>query len=129
MQGRNIINREELVLRAITEAHWDEKNNRGSSSLFKGENISLSRLSILDQKSIFLIFFRDLDKPSNSLLGAGKISVGNIEDAGKENPNQPVVITVVEDPIPENIAHAEITQNISRSIAKKIIDKIVFVPV
>lgn len=129
MQDRPVLPREELVLRAITEAHWDVKNQRGSSNLFQGVDISLSRLSILDQEAIFLIFLHQLDKPTNSLLGAGKISVGAIQEAGRENVTPPFEITVVEDPTTENKAHAEIPQNITRSIAKKIRDKLQWIPI
>lgn len=113
--------REENIVRAITSADWDAKNNRYSSDLFKGERKSVSRLSILALEELFRIFHRQLDKlPDKIVVKAGEINVGHLQNIGR-NHSSPVVLTVVPDPIPDNPAHAEIPQKISRGLALKII--------
>lgn len=108
----------ENVLRAINETHWhwDGNKNRLSSSLFTGANTSLSRLSILNKAEIFAIFKKEL---KCKVISAGEINVGALMQIGQ---NHNVEITVEQDPLPTNPAHAEIPQKISRKIAFKIID-------
>jgi len=99
--------------------------NRVSSSLFKGENISVSRLEILPIHQLFEIFNRELVKPpERSVVGAGEINVGRLQQIGREF-THPLELTVEHDPLPTNPAHAEIPQRISKGLSKRIIDDLV----
>ena len=118
--------REEDIVRAICDSHFDKKNNRFSSYLFRGPDISVSRLLILPLDNIFKIFHRDLDKPPRSkVICAGEINVGKLQDIGKGH-NEPKIITVEIDALPDNPAHAVIPQKLSPSLAKKIIRELRF---
>ncbi len=126
---------EENIVRAIHFAWWDIEADRKSSSIFKGENISVSRLAILSLIELFPIFHRQLDtSPNGKIVGAGEINVGNLQNIGREFVENPTEITVEEDPtkenpekrVVENPAHAEIPQKISRGLANKIIKELIF---
>lgn len=114
---------EESVLRAIHTAHWDEQRNRWSSSLFKGSNISVSRLAILEMEELFAIFHLELDSPprNRSVVGGGEINVGRLQEIGRNFQSRPTALTVEMDPTPTNPAHAEIPQDISKGLAFEII--------
>jgi len=101
----------ENILRAINEAHWDNKQKRGTSSLFRGPNTSVSRLAILDKDEIIKIFRMELRCP---VLFAGEINIGHLKQIGKNHDKE---ITVEQDPTETNPAHAEIPQKIT---AKKL---------
>lgn len=109
---------EENVLRAIHTAHWDERNKRWSSELFKGKNTSVSRLSILRLAELFAIFHQELDSPPKNrfIIGAGEINVGQLQEIGR-NYQPPIELTVEEAPTVSNPAHGEIPQKISRPLA------------
>ncbi len=95
-----------------------------SSSLFKGENISVSRLAVLPLDQLFEIFNRELVKPpERSVVGAGEINVGRLQQIGREF-THPLELTVEHDPQPGNPAHAEIPQRISKGLSKRIIDEL-----
>ncbi len=116
--------REENIVRAICDSHFDKRNNRISSYVFVGPNTSVSRLMILSLDELFKIFHRDLDKPPKSkVIASSEINVGKLQDIGK-NHNEPQAITVEIDPLPENKAHAVIPQKLSRSLALKIISEL-----
>lgn len=114
---------EENVLRAIHTADWDERNNRWSSSLFKGRNVSVSRLAILKMTELFAIFHQELDSPPKNrfVVGGGEINIGLLQEVGRGFQGRPTDLTVEEDPTETNPAHAEIPQDISRGLAFAII--------
>lgn len=129
------VSSEENIVRAIHSAWWDLETDIKSSSIFKGEKISVSRLSILNLNELFDIFHKQLDtSPNGIIVGAGEMNVGRLQKIGLEFTQNPTKITVEEDPtkedlerkIVENPAHAEIPQRISRGLAKKIIDELLF---
>lgn len=112
---------DEDIARAITSAHYD--GERISSALFRGQNISVSRLAVFHLNEILKIFVSQLNKPDSDppikLLGAGLINVGGLQIIGR-NHASPISLTVLMDPLLENPAHAVIPQKISRGLAKKI---------
>ncbi len=111
---------EEDIVRAIHNAHFDEEKGRLSSSLFKGQNTSVSRLAILPLPELFKIFHEDLDKPPERLVyAAGEINIGHLIYIG-ESHSQPLSLTVEEAILPHNTAHAEIPQKISKGLALRI---------
>lgn len=121
------VSSEENVVRAVHKAWWDEKENRKSSAIFKGQNISVSRLSNLSLDKLFEILHKQLDSsPNGIIIGLGEINVGELKEIGKKFVS-PVKITVEEVPLPENPAHAEIAQKISRGLAKTIIKELNFI--
>ena len=125
---RPLVDSKENIVRAIRTADWDKKKNRFSSDLFKGPYTSVSRLSILSLKELFEIFHRDLDReisdPPNIVRWAGEINVGNMQRIGLTH-QKPIQITVEQDPTPNNIAHAEIIQKLSRGLSIKIINSLI----
>ena len=118
---------EENIVRAVHFAHWDEQTSRKSSAIFKGQNLSVSRLAILLLPQLFPIFHQQLDtSPNGVIVGAGEINVGKLQKIGREY-QTPVELTVEKDPLPDNPAHAEIPQRISsRGLAKAIINEMIF---
>ncbi|MBV9109542.1 MAG: hypothetical protein JO306_09065 [Gemmatimonadetes bacterium] len=71
---------------------------------------------------LFGIFRRDLTEPPNKLLvGAGEVNIGVMQNIGNSADN-PTRITVEIDPQPDNRAHAEIPQKLSRGIVKRIVE-------
>lgn len=121
---------EEEVLRAIRRADWDKRKNRYSSSLFKGCDISISRLAILSYNEIVKIFRADFDdRPTGPLEATGQISVGELQKIGTNYKANPTNLTVVPKPLKDNCAHAEIPQNISKGLAKQIIGALKIKPV
>ncbi len=116
----------ENIVRAIHRAWWDEKENRKESSIFKGQNISVSRLSILSIDELFKILHPQLDSsPNGIVIGLGEINVRRLKEIGREFVN-PMELSVEKDPLPENPAHAEIPQKITRGLAKAIIKELDF---
>lgn len=127
--SRPQISSEENIVRAIHKAWWDEQTNRKDSSIFRDSRnkLSVSRLSILNLPELFVIFHKELDtSPNGVIIGAGEINVGHLQKIGKEFLDNPTIITVEEDPMEGNPAHAEIPQKISRGLAKKIISELLF---
>ena len=114
---------EENVLRAIHSAHWDERKERYSSSLFKGSGTSVSRLSILGISELFAILHLELDSPPKNrfVTGGGEINIGRLQEVGRGYQQRPTYLTVEEAPTETNRAHAEIPQEISKGLAFEII--------
>ncbi len=121
---------EEEVLRAIRRADWDRKNNRYSSALFSGRNVSVSRLEILSYDEIVKIFRADFDqRPTGPLEATGQINVAQLQQIGLNYKANPTKLSVVPKPLKENLAHAEVPQNISRGLAREIIAALKKIPV
>lgn len=113
---------QEDIVRAIHDAQWDRFNDRKSSTIFKGKNISVSRLSVLSLRELFKIFHAKLDgSPNGVIVAVGEINVGALQEIGRRY-QHPVALTVEEDPQDDNKAHAVVPQDISRGLAKLIID-------
>jgi hypothetical protein len=116
---------DEDVVRAITTAHWDPEEGRISSSLFKGEGISVSRLQVLSLAALLDLCDRELVRPpERSVRGAGEIRVRSLKQIGREF-QHPTELTVEQDPTPTNPAHAEIPQRISKGLSRRIVDALV----
>ncbi len=62
---RSEISHEENIVRAIRFADWDEQKRHWSSQIFRGKNISVSRLLILNLEKLLKIFHKQLDRPPN----------------------------------------------------------------
>lgn len=113
---------EENVLRAILTAHRDEHKDSWSSSLFKGSETSVSRLSILGITELFEIFHQELDSPpKRQVIGGGEINIGRLQEIGRGYEHKRTELSVEEDPTVTNPAHAFIPQYISRGLAFEII--------
>lgn len=114
---------EENILRAIHTAHWDERKERLSSSLFKGSSTSVSRLAISGITELFAIFHNELDSPPKKrfVIGGGEINIGRLQEIGRAYAPRPTELTVEEDPTDSNPAHAEIPEDISKGLAFEII--------
>jgi len=70
------------------------------------------------------IFRRDLTSPPEKLLkGIGEINIGELQSIGAAA-DPPVSITVEEAPLPDNPAHAEIPQKLSKGISKRIVERL-----
>jgi len=112
------IDPKEDIVRAICTESFD--NERLSSSLFKGENTSVSRLAIIPLKEHWEMFRKHVAKPpQRQLLMIGEINVLRLQELGKTH-ETPHALTVEPRPEDWNPAHAEIPQKISRGLANKI---------
>lgn len=123
--GRRHCGVEESVLRAFySPDEYDPVSGRISPSLFKRKNTSLSRLYILPLCKQWEIFRNvPTDPQVRRFEGFGEILVGKIKELGL-NHSQPRVLSVVEDPLDWNPAHAIVPERISESIAKQINSKL-----
>lgn len=108
--------REEDILRAVCEAHWDGK--RFDTDLFANKGVSVSRLAIATFQEICAIFRNTIKAP---VVTTAEINVGHLQDIGNSH-EPPKTLTVEVDPLEDNHAHAEIPQRISPGLAKKIIN-------
>ncbi len=117
----------EDIVRAIHFAQWDRTNGRDrkSSAIFKGRNISVSRLSILGLHELFAIFHAKLDgSPNGIIVAVGEINIGELQRIGREYP-EAIGLTVEQDPQEDNPAHALIPQDITRGLARVIIGALI----
>jgi hypothetical protein len=112
----------EEVVRAVQLSHYDENRGRVSSALFRGNNISVSRLHVLTFEAIWASFLEEVDKPHNRLVGARLLVVRDIVQTGASSGTP---LTVYAKPTPTNQAHAEISAEtkISRKVAHALIQK------
>jgi len=114
------IDPKEDIVRAICTEAFD--NERLSSSLFKGENTSVSRLAIIPLHEHWEMFRKHVAKPpQRQLLMIGEINVLRLQELGKTH-EPPSALTVEPRPEDWNPAHAEIPQKINRGLAKRIND-------
>jgi hypothetical protein len=113
------IDADEDIVRAILTDKWD--GERIAPSLFKGENVSVSRLAVIPLAEQWDMFREHFEKPPERRLELiGEINVGELEELARRH--KPIVELTVE-PKPEqwNPAHAEIPQRITRGLANKIV--------
>lgn len=156
MAKGNLVDISEEVVRAALYPYYDADLNRASPSAFTANEMSVSRLKILDFAQIVSIFKKDFDGrfhpdgSSMAIRGTGRAFVKSILEQAelpmddKKNGLPNVVLTVVEDEIKDeknasdNPAHALIcgwdrgnpTQSlkITRSVAKRLVDVFRWVP-
>lgn len=111
--------------RAICSDKWDEATGEISASLFKGENISLSRLAICPLEESWDLFRLRVERPpARTLRRIGTMNVGRLRQVGEEYAARPTALTVEPDPLPEFPSHAVIPQKISRGLANAIIRRL-----
>jgi hypothetical protein len=110
---------EEDIVRGICTDKLD--GTRISPSLFKGKNVSVSRLAVISLADHWDLFRKLLEKPPERRLELiGEINVGHLQQLGSEY--TPKVELIVEaKPNASNSAHAEIPQQITRGLANKIV--------
>lgn len=114
---------EEDIVRAICTDKWD--GTRIAPSLFKGQNISVSRLAIIQLSDHWDTFRNRLEKPPELRLERiGEINVGRLQEIGKSHAPA-VQLTVLAKPEEWNRAHAEIPQKITRGLANEIVRALV----
>jgi hypothetical protein len=122
----------EIVFKAILQEHYDAKEERFHSSLFKGPESSLSRLAVWSKKQIINGFIDQLHKPpKHFLMGVGSATVSRLKQICIEYKDKPTAIDVIEDPLDGtqkgchvNPSHAIIPQRLSPGLAKDIPKKI-----
>ncbi len=113
---------DEEVVRAVQLSHYDKNRGRISSALFRGNNISVSRLQVSTLEEIWSVFQVEVDKPHNKLVGARVLVVRDIVQTGS---SLGTPLAVYSKPTPTNEAHAEISAEtkISRKVARALIQK------
>jgi hypothetical protein len=111
--------REESVVRAICSDKIDPVNGKIATSLFKGREISLSRLAIIPLARQWPLLAATVQKlPGRKLEKLGELTVADVEDIGatyrqtEMPPPAPTILTVEDQPIAQNPAHAIIPQEI-----------------
>lgn len=121
---------EENVVRAICPPHYDPDTDKITSTLFRGGNISVSRLMIKPLDELIEIFKKEVVKEEKPLTLVGEINVGTLKYIGnkygkdQKGRDKPKEISVIPKPTDTNSAHAEIPQKLSRGIANKIIEQL-----
>lgn len=112
----------EIVIRAIVEEEWIADENRGSPSIFRRPNTSVTRIDSIGLEQGIAVVKRDVEwsgKPARMLRGAGEISVSMLKAVGKSpvpipKPGACIYIEVWEEKVkekdgrPANDHHAEI---------------------
>lgn len=120
-----ICDEKENIVRAYRTSDYDEEEARFSSSLFKGEHISVARLSITNINDLYEIWRQLLDRPPEELvIGALEYNIGSLVKIAKEFKANPTDLIVREDPLNEPIkyeAHACAPQKISPGLSKEIL--------
>jgi|SRR6516165_3405793 hypothetical protein len=110
----------EDIVRAILTEKWD--GQRASPSLFKGENVSVSRLALVPLADHWDIFRMRLENPPERRLERiGEINVGQLQQIGRDY-KDPIELTVEPKPEDWNRAHAEIPQKITKGLSRKIVN-------
>ena len=111
---------DENIVRAICTDKWD--GTRVARSLFKGRNISVSRLALIPLSEHWDMFRKRLEKPPERRLELiGEINVGNLQEIGRSY-QQPIELMVESKPEDWNPAHAEIPQRITPGLANNIVN-------
>jgi hypothetical protein len=111
---------DEDIVRGIFTDKWD--GTRVAPSLFKGQNVSVSRLAVIPLADHWDMFRSHLEKPPERRLEfIGEINVGRLQKIGRDY-QHPIQLTVEPKPEDWNLAHAEIPQKISRGLANRIVD-------
>ena len=121
------LDRAERVLRAVCSDKFDPATGRVAKSLFKGAEISLSRLRIVSLPKQWPLLASTVQKlPGRRLERLGEIGVDRIEDIGAayrtDERGCPAALKVVADPLPHNEAHAIIVEEIkSDALARALV--------
>lgn len=111
----------ENIVRAICTEKWDGAEMRPAPSLFKGGDVSVSRLAVIPLAEHWDMFrFRFENPPERRLERIGEINVGHLQQIGRDYAH-PIDVTVEPKPEDWNPAHAEIPQKITRGLANKIV--------
>jgi len=98
---------------------------RLSPSLFKGAGTSVSRLAINSLDSHWDLFREHVQKPPLRVLECiGQIKVEKLQEIGSAY-EFPVSLTVEAKPEQWNLGHAEVTQNITKGLSRKIGDALI----
>jgi hypothetical protein len=110
----------EDIVRAILTDKWD--GQRVSPSLFRGQNISVSRLSVFPLADHWDIFRARLENPPERRLERiGEINVGQLQQIGRDY-EDPIELTVEPKPEDWNQAHAEIPEKITKGLSRRIVN-------
>jgi hypothetical protein len=110
----------EDIVRAILTEKWD--GQRTSPSLFRGENVSVSRLALVPLGDHWDIFRTRLENPPERRLERiGEINVGQLQQIGRDY-KDPIELTVEPKPEDWNRAHAEIPQKITKGLSRRIVN-------
>jgi len=109
----------EDIVRAILTDKWD--GERASPSLFRGQNISVSRLAVIPLADHWDMFRMRLENPpERRLKRIGEINVGYLQQIGR-NYKDPIELTVEPKPEDWNRAHAEIPQKVTKGLSRNIV--------
>jgi hypothetical protein len=112
----------EDIVRAVCTDKWD--GERLSPSLFVGENISVSRLTITPLADHWDLFREHVEQPPERRLELiAQINVGRLQQIGRSY-QHPIELTVEPKPEDWNLAHAEISQRITRGLANQILPEL-----
>lgn len=112
----------ETVIRAIVEEEWVPEANRGSPSIFRRPNTSVTRIDRLGLSSAIAVVKRDVERPGRperDVKGVGQITVSLLKIIGKSpvpvpKPGDCIYLQVWEEKVraqgdyPGNEDHAEI---------------------
>jgi hypothetical protein len=111
---------DEDIVHAILTDKWD--GERPSPRLFRGQNVSVSRLAVIPLTDHWDMFRQRLENPPERRLERiGEINVGHLEQIGRDY-KDPIELSVEPKPEDWNRAHAEIPQKITKGLSRKIVN-------
>lgn len=99
---------DEIVVRALIDPFWDPIAQRGTPSAFLGQDISVSRVRVRPYKWITERFIADFGERVHATGQAQVIRIiDQAEQVLEQTKRLPLFrLRVVEDPLPDNPAHA-----------------------
>ncbi|TPQ39881.1 hypothetical protein C2U69_11240 [Cupriavidus pinatubonensis] len=131
-QGKPVVPPEEEVLRAVFEPYWDSTLGRATASIFVDDDISVSRLRVLQKNEIVTIFKQQFDSPTRTVHGVLRIAIETVQSICQSHTDSPRDVHACEDPTATDISHAvlrpyttddpPIRKAMSKGLARKVLN-------
>ena len=116
----------EDIARAVCSDKFDPVTGEVSSSLFKGANTSVSRLSICPLEETWGLFRQRVEKPpQRTLHRIGVINVGRLAEIGRDFKDKSTLLSVDAVPLEGYLSHAVIPQEITRGLSNEIVKNLI----
>lgn len=114
------------------EPYWDSALRRASPSIFVSDDISVSRLSVLEKPEIVAIFEAQFNRPDRTVHGVLQVAVNTVQAICQAHEASPRAIHGCEAPTATDKSHAVLKpytlddppalKSMSKALAKKVLD-------